>query len=67
MVSDSKKEIQIGYIEEVFYDKSGEALEKIAQRCRGPIPEDIQGQAGQDYEQPDQPIRCPCSLQRIWT
>ena len=55
----------IGYKEKAFYNKSGEAVEHVAQRGGGcPIPGNIQGQAGLGTEQPDLAV---CSLQRSWT
>jgi len=44
-------QIQTGYKEKVFYHKSSEAVEQVAQRCGGwPIPGDIQSQAGRGFE-----------------
>lgn len=58
-------EIQTGYKKNVLYNKGCEVLEWVAQRCHVsemPVPRDIQGQAGQDSEEPDQAadvcIRC---------
>ena len=52
-------------MEEVFYNRDGEALDQIAQRDSGsPIPGDIQGQVGWGSEQLDLAVR-PRSLQRI--
>ena len=53
----------MGYKEKVFYSESGEALEQLAWRGGAcPIPEDIQGQAGQTSEQSgaavDVPVYC---------
>jgi len=47
----------------MFYHEGGETLEQVAQRgSGGPIPRNIQGQVGQDSEQPglveDVPARC---------
>ena len=40
MVSNLKK-VDLGWIEEPFYNKGGEALAQVSQRCGGcPIPED---------------------------
>jgi len=42
------------YKEEIFYNEDGETLAKVAQiGGRGPIPGNIQGQAGWGSEQPD--------------
>ena len=49
-----REEIQIGYKEERFYNKDGEALEQVAHRAGGnSIAGDIQGQVGQGSEQLD--------------
>jgi len=50
-------------MEGIFYHEDGERLEQIAQRgSGGPIPGNIQGQAGQSSEQPgvveDVPAYC---------
>ena len=38
----------------MFYDEGGETTEQVAQRdCRCPIPGNIQGQVGQNFEQSD--------------
>ena len=44
----------------IFYDKSNEALEQVAQRGGGCyVSGDIQGQAGWGSEQPDLPVGVP--------
>ena len=53
----------VGYKEEAFYGKGGEALEQIALRCGGcPDLGDIQSQAGRGSEHPviavGVPVRC---------
>ena len=41
-------------MEEIFYTKSGETLEQVAQRsCRCPFSGNVQGQFWWDFEQPD--------------
>ena len=50
----AQQEIQTGYKEKVFYAKSSEAPEQVAQRGGGcSIPGDTEGQAGLSSEQPD--------------
>jgi len=49
-----------------FYDKSGEALEQVAQiggEC--PIPGDSQGQAGRGSEQPDLAVGVAVHCRRV--
>jgi len=55
--------IKTGYKAEIFCNEGGETLEQIAQRgSGGPIPGNVQGQAGQGSEQPglveDVPTHC---------
>ena len=55
-----KGEIQIGYEEEFFYSKGGEALEYVAQISGGcPILGDIVCQAEWGSEQPDLAVGVP--------
>jgi len=64
MVSNWK--IYIGCKEKVVYNKDGEALEQVAQRCGGShVPGDIQGQAGQGSEHPDLPVGVPVHCKRV--
>ena len=60
--------MQTRYKEEIFYHEGGGTLEQIAQRVsEGPIPGNIQSQAGQGSEQPglveDIPAHCRCLSQ----
>ena len=66
MVSNYKREIQIGYKEGVFYNKGVEALEQVAPRGGGcPILGDIQGQAGQGSEQFHLPVGVPVHCREV--
>ena len=48
------EEIQIGYKEEAFNSKGGEALVQVAQGGGGcPVPGDMKAHAGQGSEHPD--------------
>ena len=54
------EDIQTVYKEEVFYNKSGQALAQVAQRSGGcPVPGDTQGQAVWGSEQPDLAVGVP--------
>ena len=47
-------------IRQLFYNKGGEALERVAQRCGGyPIPGDFQGETGLSPGQPDLAVHVP--------
>ena len=53
-------------IRKFFYDKDSEALEQGVQRGSGcPIPEDIQGQAGQGSEQLDLDVEVPAHCRGV--
>ena len=60
MLSNYNRDIQIGYKEEAFCNKSDEALELVAWRGGGcSVPGDLQGQAGRGSEQPDVDVGVP--------
>ena len=53
----------MGHKEEIFYDKGGEALTEVAQRCSGcPVPGDTQGQVGQST---DGAVGVPVQCRRV--
>lgn len=54
IASNERRETYITYKEELFYNKSHEALAQVVQRYgRCPVPGDIQGQAGWASEHHD--------------
>lgn len=55
-----REETLIGYKRQVFYEKSGEALEEVAQKSGGyAVLENIQRQIGQGSDKPDLVVDVP--------
>ena len=54
-------------MEQVCYNKSGEALEQVVQRGGGcPIPGDTEGQAGWGSKQPGRAVGVPIHCRGGW-
>lgn len=67
-MASNREFMQIRYQEKLLYCVAGEALEQAAQTsCRRPNPGSVEGQVGQEFEQPDVVGGVPAHDKRVGT